>query len=88
MMNCSRGIAGGMPVHSAMLTRELRRLGHHVDNLFLDDVPPWVARKGLNYTLFAPLIARQIRQIEQRTAPFDVIQFSGGDGFHRPTRPT
>ncbi len=83
-MNCSRGIAGGMPVHSAMLTRELRRLGHHVDNLFLEDVPPWVARKGFNYTLFAPLIARQIRQIEGRNAPFDVIQFSGGDGFIAP----
>ena len=84
VMNCDRGIAGGMPVHSAMLTMELRRLGHHVENLFLDDVPGWVGRKGLNYTLFAPLIARQIRRIEERTEPFDVIQFSGGDGFLAP----
>jgi glycosyltransferase involved in cell wall biosynthesis len=84
VMNCNRSIAGGMPVHSAMLTRELRRLGHHVENLFLDDVPGWVARKGFNYTLFAPLIARQIRRIEEHSAPFDVIQFSGGDGFLAP----
>jgi glycosyltransferase involved in cell wall biosynthesis len=67
-----------------MLTRELRRLGHHVENLFLDDVPSWVARKGFNYTVFAPLIARQIRHLEERSAPFDVIQFSGGEGFIAP----
>jgi glycosyltransferase involved in cell wall biosynthesis len=84
VMNCSRGIAGGMAVHCAMLSKELTGQGHRVENLFLEDVPRWVERRGPNYTLFAPLIVRKIRRIEEHCAPFDVIQISGGDGFLAP----
>lgn len=84
VMNCRGTHRSGMPTANASISRELRVLGCEVDQLYLEDFPRWVGRVPLNYALFGPASIPIIRRLEARGGGYDVMQFSGGDGYVAP----
>jgi glycosyltransferase involved in cell wall biosynthesis len=80
IMNCSRDARSGMPTASANLSRELRRQGWTVDQVFLEDAA-WPARRAKNYIGFGLSVPRMVARAERAGHRYEVVQISGGDGF-------
>lgn len=86
-MNADAGHPSGMPTANRALSEAMRRQGCQVDHLYLGDVAGWVARPPFNYALFATAAAAEIRRRERLGGRYDVLQFSGGDGYLAPLFP-
>ncbi|GAC1613225.1 MAG: hypothetical protein NVS9B1_21130 [Candidatus Dormibacteraceae bacterium] len=87
VMNAAAGHPSGMPTANRALSEAMLRQGCQVDHLYLGDVPGWVARPPFNYSLFAIAAAAAIRRRESGGGRYDVLQFSGGDGYLAPLFP-